>query len=131
MLSDAPPMSELCLMLRNPEFTVMGLLPSLSRSASSLYMQRRAFSLAVAALTLPPLKFPATRSVNSLQLKCRVEPSDDSSALSLAWVEAATTPSAVTPYADWKRGTAARGPGPNSASTAPRGGRPPPGAAGG
>ena len=32
-------------------------------------------TFAVAALTLPPSNVPLTRSVNSLQLKCSVEPS--------------------------------------------------------
>lgn len=107
-------------MLRKPELTVIGLSPSFLRSASSLYMQRRAFSFTCAALSLPPLKLPLDWSTNSLQLKWSVEPSDCSSASSFGWVLGPALPSAVRPYAAWNRFTAASVPGPKSPSTPTR-----------
>ena len=84
-------------MLRKPELTVIGTLPSFLRSASSLYIARRAFSLAAAALTFPPSNVPLTRSVNSLKSKCSVEPSDCCRAFSCACVAGPTTASEDRP----------------------------------
>src|SRR3954447_20430205 len=118
LLVAAPGTWLLCAMLRKPEVTVIGLLPILTRIASSRYISRRTFSFTVAAPTLPPSKSPLTWSTNSLQSKCRVEPSLDSSAVSLVCVPASTTPVAGSPYAVWNRLTAAVVIGPKSPSTA-------------